>query len=459
MERLSSLDASFLHVESASAHMHVGWLATLDLRKGDQALDVDAVRAQLRSRMHLVPRFRQRVRRAAGGLGPPGWLDDPDFDLDDHLTIQDGPLDAGGLARLANAFFSEQLPRGRPLWHLHLVPRLGARGAAVMGKVHHAMVDGIAAVQLGVLLFDAEPDAAPGHPVPWSPHSAGLVRLAVDAARDTALDQLRLAGRAAQLGLDPGRSARLAGTMRRAAFSLAEDVRHPAPESYLNVPIGARRQLVGTALPLARLTSVKEATGAKLNDVVLATVAGALARLAGPHGGEAQDVRAMVPASVRSDAREAQGNQISFVFVDLPVAAPPGERVRLVRERTAALKEDGRIAGSHQVMQLLGLLPGPVQGQAARLATSPRLYNLTVSNVPGPPIPLYLAGAEVRSILPVIPIPDRHALAIGALSYAGRLHLSAYMDPEALPGGRRLPVMLKDAFEELDVAARHGRAA
>jgi WS/DGAT/MGAT family acyltransferase len=278
------------------------------------------------------------------------------------------------------------------------------------------------------------------------------MRSALSGARDTALEQFRTARRAAELGLSPGRGLRMADTARRAAFGLVDDVRRPAPASYLNVPIGPRRRLVGATLPLSRALAVKERTGTKLNDVVLATVAGALARLAPAHGEDAIDLRAMIPANVRTADPGAQGNAISFLFVDLPVQARPAERLRLVSARMSALKDDGRIAGSEHVMKMLGFLPGPLQGQAARLAASPRLYNVTISNVPGPRVPLYLAGGRVRSILPVIPIPDRHALAIGALTYENRLHLSAYLDPETLPRAGGLPIMLADAFHELELA-------
>jgi diacylglycerol O-acyltransferase len=457
MERLSALDASFLRVESTSAHMHVGWLATLELPPGRETLDVAAVIARLESRLHLVPRFRQVIGRPPGGLGGPAWIDADDFALEDHVTA-DGPERMAGsaLLRQVDRFFSEQLPRDRPLWRLHVVPRLQGRRAAVMGKVHHAMVDGIAAVQLGLLLFDGTPDpgeSAANLPEPWAPRATSPVRMAVDAARDTALDQFRTARRTMELGLNPGRGMRMADSMRRAAFGLAEDVRRPAPSSYLNAPIGPQRRLVGAKLSMPRALAIRERTGTKLNDVVLATVAGALARLAVAHGELPRDLRVMVPVNVRDGEPGSQGNRISFMFVDLPIEARSAvERLRLVHERTCALKAEGRVAGTDQVMRLLELLPGPVQGQAARFAASPRMYNLTVSNVPGPPIPLYIAGARVGSILPVIPIPDRHALAIGALSYQQRLHVSAYLDPEALPRGGRLPLMFAEAFEELDVA-------
>jgi WS/DGAT/MGAT family acyltransferase len=453
MDRLSALDASFLRVETANAHMHVGWLATVDLPAGLDELSADAVRERIASRLHHVPRFRQVIREAPGGLVPPYWADDERFAIDEHVRVDAPPRPSlASLLALAEDFFSEQLPRDRPLWQLLVVPRLAGRRAAILGKVHHAMVDGVAAVQLGMLLFDGEAAAPADLPVPWEPQPDNALRSAINGARDTALEQFRTARRTAELGLSPGRGLRMADTARRAAFGIIDDVRRPAPASYLNKPIGPRRRLVGATLPLSRALAVKERTGTKLNDVVLATVAGALARLAPAHGEDPIDLRAMVPANVRGGAADAQGNAISFLFVDLPVQSRPAERLRLVSARMQALKDDGRVAGSDQVLKMLGFLPGPLQGQAAKLAASPRLYNVTVSNVPGPRIPLFLAGGRVRSILPVIPIPDRHALAIGALTYENRLHLSAYLDPESLPRAGGLPIMLADAFHELELA-------
>jgi WS/DGAT/MGAT family acyltransferase len=262
------------------------------------------------------------------------------------VSIDERPrVGAAQLLREADRFFSEQLPRERPLWRLHLVPRLAGRRAALMGKVHHAMVDGIAAVQLGLLLFDVSADAADGLPEPWRPRPARPVRAAVDAARDSALEQFRLARRTAELGLAPGRGVRMADSMRRAALGLVEDVRRPAPPSYLNVPIGPHRRLVGASLPLGRAMEIRTRTQTKLNDVVLATVAGALHRLAAAHGEPAEDLRVMVPVNVRAEGPGAQGNDISFLFLDLPVNGhPPAERLRLVHERTSALKATGRVA-------------------------------------------------------------------------------------------------------------------
>lgn len=462
MDRLSALDESFLRVETPTAHMHVGWSATVGLAAGADRLDVDDLKARMRARLHLVPRFRQVVRSGPGVLGTAAWVDDAAFRLENHLTVEHSErVSEQALGRLADRFFSEPLPRERPLWRLHVVPRLVGGRAAVLGKVHHAMVDGVAAVQLGLLLFDTDPAAPVGEPQPWIAGGSGPLRLAAGAARDSALSQFRAARHTARLGLSPGSGIRVANTVRRAAFSLAEDALRPAPDSYLNPDISARRRLIGTTVSLPRLNAIKERTHTKLNDVVLALVAGALSRLADAHGQQADDLRVMIPASVRGKEHAEAGNAISFLFLDLPVGSKrPRDQTRVIHERTRALKQQDRIAGTDELLQMLGYLPGPIQGPAARLAASPRMYNLTVSNVPGPRFPLYISGAEVRSILPVVPIPDRHAIAIGALSYNQQIHLAAYTDPDALPRAGRLPIMVADALEELDLETRHeARAA
>lgn len=461
MQRLSALDTSFLRVETPTAHMHVGWLAMLELPHGVRELDPDALAERIAGRLHLAPRFRQLV--APAPLGEPVWADDPDFRLDRHVTV--APVrevaDRRALELLASEFFSVQLDRAHPLWRLVVIPRAGPGTAAVLGKVHHAMVDGIAAVELGTLLFDLAPDAALPEPVDWEPEPAGApLRLAVDAVADSAVEQFRTARRMASLGLAPRRTMRVAETMRRAALSVAEDVIRPAPPSFINKEITPNRALITESVELDRLIKIKEARGVKLNDVVLAVVAGALRRFAAALGEEATPLRAMVPVSVRSaDDAPAEGNRITFAFVDLPLEEPDAaRRLAIVHQRTRELKESGRIAGSDVLLRSMVQLPGFVRERAARLAASARMYNLAVSNVPGPRVPLYAAGAKVREIYPVIPISDGHALAFGVLTYGGSLHVAAYVDPTVLPQTHELGLLFRNAVGELEHAVARGRS-
>jgi diacylglycerol O-acyltransferase / wax synthase len=458
--RLSSLDSSFLRVETPNAHMHVGWLSTLELPAGTLSLDPAALIEQIAGRLHLTPRFRQRVVQAPLSLAEPSWEDDPNFHILRHVKVADEPtVSYRRLGELTDQFLSVQLPRERPLWSLLVVPAVEGGRAAVVGKVHHAMVDGMAAVELGILLFDASPDARPATPALWepAPGSGGPVKLVLDSIADSALEQFRTARQVARLGLSPGTGLRVADNVRRAAMSLASDVLRPAPASMLNVDIGPRRRLIRHSVPLGRLNAVRRGLDLTLNDLVLTVCAGALRRLVLQAGEEPHDLRVMVPVNVRGagDSGDSHGNRISFAFVELPVSEPrPAVRLNKVHETMAELKRSGKIAGTDLLLRSTGTLPEPFKKRAAQLAASPRLYNVTISNVPGPRFSLFAAGARVRSIYPVIPIPEGHALSFGVLTYGGRVHFSAYVDPDALPRAGRLSMMLEDSIEELSAAPR-----
>lgn len=449
------MDASFLRVESETAHMHIGWFSTIELPDGVEALDSADMAARIAGRLHLSPRFRQRVTPVPLGAGEPVWRDDPSFYLPNHVKVIPGPLDDVELRRATDSFFTRPLRRDRPLWEIVIVPRLTDRRAAVLGKIHHAMADGIAAVEIGMLLFDLTPDAAPPEPSEWTPApTEGAARLALTAVADTALEQFRATRKMVGLGRSPARTIRVADTLRRAALSLAEDTLKRAPESYLNPEIGPARTLVTHRVELDRLLRLKEHKQVKLNDIVLAASAGALRRFARDRGERPVDLRAMVPVNVRqrvSDGDGATGNKIAFGFIQLPISSErAGERLDRVVAAMGALKDDGRIEGSALLMAGIGLCPEPIKDRAARLAASPRLYNLTISNVPGPRLPLYAAGGRVQSIYPVIPIPDRHALSIGVLTYDRGAHFCCYADPRALPGVERLAGALEEAITELE---------
>lgn len=456
MQRLSPLDSAFLRAETPGGHMHVGWVSVLGPVGEGGALDISLLRQRVAGRLHLAPRFRQVV--VSTPLGEPYWADQPRFDIERHVRVigQRGVLTDKELREVTDGFLSAPLDRGRPLWEFLVVPRIEGGRAAIVGKVHHAMVDGVAAVELGMLLFDVAPEAAPAEQVDWNPeHMATGLRLTASAATDTALEQFRAAGRMAALGMRPRRTLRVAETMRRAAFSLAEDALRPAPASYLNRRIDGRRTLATGSVSLGRLLRIKERSNSKLNDVVLTVATGALRRLAALREENPNPLRAMVPVSVREEGEaKVSGNRITFAFVDLPVDEPEAaRRFALVKAEMADLKRSGRVSGSDMLLRnVVGQLPGPLKDRASRFATSSRLFNLTISNVPGPRRPLYAAGLRVESIHPVIPLSDGHTLAIGVLSYGGSLHVAAHANPEALPEAEELPALLRTAVAELDSA-------
>jgi WS/DGAT/MGAT family acyltransferase len=467
MERLTPLDGSFLRVETENAHMHVAWSATFTVPEGSTAPSVEALRRSVAARLGLTPRFRRRLRPAPPGLGEPFWVDDDRFDVADHVVPLCDPeevLDDSRFAALCDRALSEPLDRERPLWRFYLAPRLAGGRAGMVAKLHHALVDGKSAVEVATLLFDAEPAPAPRpEPEEWRPaRTPGAARVTLGALAGAAGESLGAARGVARLAGSPRReSARVAGTLRRAALAVGEDLLRPAPPSYLNVRIGPRRALARHRMPIADVDAIRRRSGATLNDVCLAIVAGAmrelsLARRVGP-----APLKAMVPVSVRADDdRAALGNRISMAFVELPADVSSARtRLALVQERTGAFKTSGRADGTGTVFSALGLLPDPLRSVAARAVGSARVYNLTVSNVPGPDAPLYMLGCELREAHPVVPIAEEHALSIGIFSYHGALHFGLYADPDALPEVAELPAALSAATLTLARAVKRGRPA
>jgi WS/DGAT/MGAT family acyltransferase len=461
-ERLSPLDQSFLRVETPSAHMHVAGRLRFAPAPGAKPITLGRVRDLVHSRLHAGPRFRQRLAFPPAGLGAPLWVDDPGFDLDWHVTAlaPDGDvISRGAFAQLTDAVLSEPLDRGRPLWRIHLVPRLEDGTTGLILKAHHAMVDGLSALALGLLLLDLEPEPADGpvaEPPAWTPDPPpGGARLAVDALAGTGVESLRVARNAVRMV----GSRTLGDTLRRTALAVGEDVLRPAPASYVNVPIGPRRTLRGHRIPIADLLDVRAARGTTLNDVALAIVSGALRQLALSRGTMPAPLKAMVPVSRRgADEGNAPGNRIAFVSVTLPLhVRAPLRRLDEIAAQTRAFKASDRAAGNEALLGALAVLPGPLQDAAARFASSARAYNLVVSNVPGPRVPVHLLGAACVEALPVIPLSEGHALSIGILSLHDALCFSVYADPEALPDAAGLPGAISAAALETMRAA--GRRA
>ena len=336
----------------------------------------------------------------------------------------------------------------------------------MVAKIHHALVDGRSAVEVAQLLFDVEPNGVAELPTPWeAPPAPGATRLAARAVALGAGESLRAARGAARMAGEPRAAAsRIAGTLRRAALAAGEDLLRPAPASALNARIGPRRTLVRHSVELDDVRRIKRAADATVNDVCLALAAGALRRLALARGEEPRPLKAMVPVNVRLDAdSQALGNRISFAFVELPLELTTDRgRLARIRRSTAAFKRDGRPEGAQAVLGALGLLPDPLRGLAARAVASPRLFNLTISNVPGPDFPLYMLGAELIEAHPVVPIAQGHALSMGIFGYLGRLHFGFYADPHAFPEARELPDAFDSALRELllppGVQRRRGRS-
>jgi WS/DGAT/MGAT family acyltransferase len=453
--RLTSLDASFLRVETPSAHMHVAWKGRFTPPGDDAHVTVDALREHIAGRLRYAPRFRQRLARPPAGLGEPVWVDDESFAIEDHVIAfspPGAPLATARFDALCDLFLSEPLGRDHALWCLALAPRLDDGSVGLAMKIHHAMVDGMSAVELALLLLDTRAQAPSLDPEPWVPARApGRARLAVEALASQSGTALRLWGRAARVAAHPRSSAgRAASALRDAAVAVGGDLLRPAPESYVNPQIGPRRMLVHHTTALEPMLRARTRFGVTLNDVALAAVSGAVREHCWRAGQIPRPLKAMVPVSMRPAQEAAElGNRISFVFVDLPLdLASAEERLAAIHAATARFKREHRAEAGETVLGAIEFLPEPLKDAMARLAASPRTYNLTVSNIPGPRIPVYLLGCELREAVPVIPLSDGHALSVGIFTYRDRAAFGFHADPTALPDVRALPGLLA---AELDV--------
>jgi WS/DGAT/MGAT family acyltransferase len=442
--------------------MHVAWSGVFAPGPGRPRPALETLQAKVAVRLDRVPRFRQRLAFPPFRLSEPSWVDDTRFDIASHVSAlgePDVPMSLTRFAEFTNATLSQPLDRERPLWHLYLVPRLENGSLGVIFKMHHALVDGKSAVELALLLFDLEPDAEPERSNGWMPATPPSgARLALGALVNGAAEPLRAARGMARLAGSPGDGG-LTGTLRRAAFAFEQDLLRSAPSSYLNSPIGPQRVLVRHRAGMADVVEAKRKAGVTVNDVCLAAVAGALRELALLRGEKPMPLKAMVPVSVRADAEQRDlGNRISFAFVELPLQVwSRAARLERIHAATAGFKQSGRPAGTSAVLNAVGLLPDPLKNRAARLASSSRVFNLTVSNIPGPRFPVYLLGAELQEAYPVVPLGGEHSLSIGMFTYRDHLFFGLYADPEALPEVTELPDLLNAEVLALAGASRRRR--
>jgi diacylglycerol O-acyltransferase / wax synthase len=444
LDRLSPLDVANLRIEDHGPPMHVMALAILDgapLCDHEGRLRLAAAQAEIERRLPRAPRLRQVVYRPRPGLGPPVWVDDAGFDIGAHVRARavPSPGDEAALLAVCQELAQPALERSRPLWELWFLTGLGGGNVGMLIRLHHAVADGVATVALLGSLFDAAPDAPPVPAPPWIPH-------AVPSVPELLVDNLRRRG--AALARSAAAFAHPTRWLRRlwaVVPLLGEYVGDGlAPRSSLNRPVGGRRRLLLVRGDLDRARAVAHAHGATVNDVMLAAVAGAVRALLRSRGelvpGAA--LRASVPVSIRRPRDPAAvGNLTGLMIVPLPVGeADPVRRLEAIVAATAARKRR----------------PRPVQGPwraagpwLAWLLNHQRLVNLLVSNVPGPPAPLYFAGARVVEVFQVGVVQGNLGLGIGMLSYAGQLNFDLVGDADAFPDLAVLAEGLTDALKEL----------
>jgi WS/DGAT/MGAT family acyltransferase len=457
-DRLTALDTAFLHLEDDStAHMHV---ASVMVFKGTAPTPEELVQHVL-SRLHLVPRYRQRLAEVPFGQGRPVWTDDPHFNPYYHIrhTALPQPEDEAALKRLSGRLFSQRLDRSKPLWEIWLVDRMSGGRFALIAKTHHALVDGISGVDITTVLFDTSSEPMPSSrpPEPWTARPLpGQAKLLGEALleRTTVPGEMTRGARALLR-----RPRRALGRVREGLTSLGATtlpgIGHPAPHTPFNVDIGPHRRYTWVDAELAQFKAIKDALGGTLNDVVLAAVSLALGRHLRSLGYDTEGLimRAMVPVSVRADAeRGALGNRVAAIWAPLPVGVEdPKETFEQIRLAMEDLKRSGQAVGAQMITNLAGFAPPTILSQAARLQARQRFFNLVVTNVPGPQFPLYLLGCELQSLYPVVPLARRQALGIAVMSYNGHLGFGLLADYDAIP---ELELIARELEQAVTLLAR-----
>jgi diacylglycerol O-acyltransferase len=461
-ERLNPLDVSFLYFEESTTAMHVGGVALFEAPEA--GFDYNQLVELINRRLGLVPRYRQRIRAVPGNLASPVWVDDERFDVTYHVRRSALPRPGTDqqLRDLVGRIMSRQLDRNRPLWEMYLVEGLEGGRFAVLTKTHHAMVDGVSAIDIGQVILDVTPEPRDNPTDSWQPAPepssvellagavAALARrpsALVDVVRHSASDVRRTAGRLA------GAAAGLAAVTRTVA--------RPPQSSPLNANIGEQRRYAMSEADLDDFKRIRKVHGGTVNDVVLAVVAGGLRSWLLTRGEPITGkslVRAMVPLSVRTESESgALGNRVASYLVDLPVGeASPVVRLHQISYAMQAHKETGQAIGAEALVGLAGFAPPTLHSLGARVGSglSRRLFNLVVTNVPGPQFPLYAAGAQMLAAYPVVPLAKGQAVSIGVTSYNGRIFFGLNADRDAMADVDVLAQCVSDALSELRETAR-----
>lgn len=463
MERLSGLDATFLYTETPSMHLHVAMTAILDTATMPEPYAFERTKDFIAQRLLLVPVFRRRIVEVPFRVGHPIWVEDPNLDLDYHIRRHALPQPAGlhELADLVGHLVSFPLDRARPLWEVHLIEGLPDQQIALVAKIHHCAVDGVSGAELFVHLFDLTPEGREVQPVPpvqpeHIPSDAELVSHAV----------VSWAKRTARLPMLVGRTAASVGTLvrrHRDPSQIVGAVPLTAPRTPFNGSITPHRRVAFARVKLDDVKEVKNAFGVKVNDVVLALMSGTLRRyLAGRDALPAESLVATCPVSVRSeDERGVQNNRISAMFTHLHTDVDDvGRRIRAIAASTTGAKEDHHAIGAkflqnwaeHAAPATFALAMRVYSG--LNLADRHRpLHNVLISNVPGPPFPVYCTGARLVATYPMGPIMEGAGLNVTVLSYIDNVDIGFMACRELVPDVWDLATHVTEAMDELLTAA------
>ena len=457
--RMSALDASFLFMEDSTTPMHAGGVAIFRPPAG--GFDHERLVRLIRQRLPFVPRYRMRVREVPFGAARPVWVDDERFDVTYHVrrSALPKPGSREQLNELVARLLSRPLDRSRPLWEMYLVEGLADGNFAIVSKSHQALVDGISAVDIAQVMLDPTPDPSPVAGDSWRPRpeptdvellSQAFTELAtrptraVEAVRGTVSDVSHTASRVGARALD----------MVNAALAIAR----PTAASPLNVPIGEQRRFATVDLTLEDLKRVRAGLGGTVNDTVLAVVTGALRSwllARGESVPQGSSIKALLPVSIAvpsATSGEAGGNRVSGTLVELPVGEPdPAVRLQQISYQLAQLEEGGQFVGAEAIVNIAGFGPPTLHALGSRVSSTltSKVYNLVITNVPGPQRPLYAAGSQMVAAYPVVPLTKNQALSIGLISYDGGVYFGLYADRDALPDLEVLVACLQESMDEL----------
>jgi diacylglycerol O-acyltransferase len=464
-ERLTALDQSFLVFEDVDHNtpMHVGSVAIFEgapLARADGGVDIDRIMAHIDGRLHRIPRYRERLTYIPIERHPV-WVDDARFNLNYHVrhTCLPRPGDERQLKRLSARIMSQQLDRGKPLWETWIVEGLQGGGVAMISKTHHCMIDGISGVDLLSVLLSSQPETEVAEAVRWVPRP---VPTPTELLRDELSQRIWSPWSATIRFLrEPGRMLGDIGSGLRAVADLAQAGMRMAPETPFNQPIGPHRRFDWTAMDIAAIKAVRERLGGSLNDVVLATVTGAVRRFLDRRAVPVADLafRVFVPVSLRSNQeRGTLGNRVAGWIIDLPIAEPnPAKRLTALQAETARLKKSSQARGAEILTEVAGWTGTTVVSLGMRLGTAALPVNMVVTNVPGPTAPLYLLGARMLEAYPMVPLAMNMAVGVALLSNAGKLFWGVNADWDAVPDLHDFMREIEASFAELRDAQPEGQ--
>ena len=434
-ERLTVLDEMFLHLEGPDTHMHVGGIAIFEGPPPDYEEVLDMVDLRLQK----VPRFRQKLATVPLGLGRPIWVDDTHFNLEYHVrhTGLPSPGDRVRLNRLAARIMSQQLDRSKPLWEMWYVEGLAGGRSALISKTHHCLIDGVSGADLMSVMMDLGPEPEMVEKETWRPDPEPTPdALMVEALKERLTSPAEAIRTLQSAASDP---AKLPNRLMEAAKALGSFVggSFSAPTSSLNQPIGPHRRFETVLADLDEFKEIKNKFGGTVNDVVLTVVSGGLRRLLKARGEnvDIMELRAMVPVSVRTDeGKGSLGNQVASLWAALPIHEPdPVERMRIVHEEMKDLKGSGQAVGAQVLTSLGEWAPPTIVAQASRLVSRQRAFNLVITNVPGPQLPLYSLGKEMLEVYPVVPLTNNTTIGVALFSYNGTIGFGLLGDYDTAP--------------------------